>query len=850
MKNKPERRGKITRRKFVNIAASGSMGLAALPLAGFIPGLSPSWPANASQFRFHMIGHAHIDPVWLWPWTEGLSVVHSTFRSNLDRLKETPGACFISSSAQFYQWVSENDPEMLAEIRKRIDEGRWNIVGGWWVEPDVNIPSGESLIRQGLYGQLTLQRLLGRRAKVGFNPDSFGHAGTLPQILRSQGMQNYVFMRPGPNEKNIPADLFWWEGPDGSRVLTYRIQISYNDGASVRTRLERILAQSEGQPMKTFMAFYGAGDHGGGATKENLESIEELRSEKEAPAVYYSTPEKYFAEIRENRDLQLPVVHDDLQHHAPGCYTAESAIKKGNRQSETALTCAEKIASTGYWAWKCNYPAEQLSQAWKKVLFLQFHDSLAGTSLFEHSQAACEGYGYAISIANDITYAALQKLEWQVPAEDPASQYILVFNPHAWETTGIVSYDFNRGANHKSSRVEDESGKPLHHQWTAGSTETGSRKKLLVKTSIPPFGYRQIRLMDGENETTSGPVSAEDNTLENEFIRVRILKDGSVTMLDKETGKETFGADGGCRALIIDDPSDTWSHDVKSFSKIIGNFGNAATRILEPGPLRAIIRCVTTYGNSALTVDWTLVSGSRHLSAEVTLDWKEKLKMLKFSFPVNVQNPLATYETPYGFIERATNGDEDPGQRWIDLTGSRDGKAYGLTVFNDAKYGYSVHGNDMRLSVARSAVYAHHAPRVLDMNADHLWMDQGIQTFRMMLLPHNGTWKEASVPRHAEEFSIPALVIYQGIHPGKMPKSGSFMSIDAENIIVPAVKQAESGRDTIIRCLETHGSPATASLDIAFAGKKQPLTFRPYEIKTIRVNSTTGEVHEVNVLEE
>jgi alpha-mannosidase len=260
-------------------------------------------------------------------------------------MNETNDVTFISSSAQFYQWVSENDPSKLAEIKKRVDEGRWNIVGGWWIEPDVNIPCGESLVRQGLYGQMTLHKLLGHRAKVAFNPDSFGHTGTLPQIIKLQGMENYIFMRPASHEKSIPSDLFWWEGTDGTRVLTYRIQFSYNDNASVRSRIENILAQSENQPMKSYMAYYGAGDHGGGATKENIRSIEELMVERGAPSIFYSTPEKYFEEVRSCRNLNIPVYRGDLQHHAAGCYTAESAIKKGNRHSEAALITAEKLAA-------------------------------------------------------------------------------------------------------------------------------------------------------------------------------------------------------------------------------------------------------------------------------------------------------------------------------------------------------------------------------------------------------------------------------------------------------------------------------------------------------------------------
>lgn len=846
---------RISRRTFIRQTAAGAAFLAVTPvpklLAGDLRQATP-WPANASAFRFHMIGHAHIDPVWLWPWTEGVSIVHSTFQSALDRMNETPDFCFISSSAQFYHWVAQNDPGLMKKIRQRVEEGRWCLMGGWWVEPDVNIPGGEALVRQGLYGQLTFQKLFGRKALIAFNPDSFGHAGTLPQILKKQGMESYIFMRPGPHEKELPADLFWWEGADGTRVLTYRIQQSYNDSGVVRNRLERVLAQVQDQPVKSFMYYFGAGDHGGGATRENIRSIEALKAEKGAPAVFYSTPERYFKEIRADQNLSLEVVKDDLQHHAVGCYTAEWEIKKGNRQAETALVTAEKVAALGALAWGAHYPRQELTAAWQRVLFLQFHDSLAGTSLFDHSQTAREGYGFALDVAHQAAYLAIQKLEWQIAAEDPDSQYLVVFNPHAWDIRAQVEYDFNWGTQyHKTSRVDDENGNPLPHQWTGGSSETGTRRKLVVETAIPAMGYRQLRLWDGGDYHHQVTATAAENSLENELVRVTFSYDGSFGMVDKTTGEEVFaGGNSGCRAIVIDDPSDTWSHDIQRFSKEIGAFGNATLKILENGPLRATMRVMTTYGASTLTIDWTLYAGSRNLEARVMLDWHERLKMLKFSFPIDVEAPVPTYETPYGFIVREANGKEDPGQRWIDVTGRRTSGVFGLTVINDAKYGYSVQGNDLRISVARAAVFAHHNPKVLDMKNEYLWMDQGIQTFRMMVVPHRGSWQESGILRIAEAFSAPPLAIYQGIHGGTLPKSGSFLSVDSPNVIVTAVKQAESGSDLIVRCVELAGRDGTATLHVGFNGRQWRGRFTPFEIKTLRISSKSGATKEVNLLEE
>jgi len=255
-----------------------------------------------------------------------------------------------------------------------------------------------------------------------------------------------------------------------------------------------------------------------------------------------------------------------------------------------------------------------------------------------------------MDIAHQAIYTAVQKLEWQIAAEDPASQYILAFNPHAWDIKTNLEYDLNWDTRN-SSLAEDEKGNLLMHQWSAGTTRTGSRKGLIVRTSIPAMGYRQIRIKAGDTPELKPGVTAEKYTMENEYLKVSFSESGTIGITDKENGRELFtGGNTGCRAVIIDDPSDTWSHDVKTFSKEIGSFGNAAVRILESGPLRSIVRVTSTYGASALTIDWILYAGARSVELKVSLNWHEHLKMLKFSFPINVESPAATFETPYGFI--------------------------------------------------------------------------------------------------------------------------------------------------------------------------------------------------------
>jgi alpha-mannosidase len=812
------------------------------------------WPPDASQHKLYMVGNAHIDIPWLWPWPEAMAVGLSTFRAALDRMNEFPDFKFTASSAQLYEWAAAADPGMMAEIRKRVDEGRWDVVGGWWVEPDVNVPNGESLIRQGLYAERVFQHLLGRTTHVGYNPDSFGHPGTLPQILKLQGMHAYVFMRPGIHEKELPADVFWWQGADGTRILTYRIPGNYGITRDIEKAMHDYTKLRE--PTNSMMVFYGAGDHGGGPAKDTIHTILDVQKQPGAPKIIFSTPDHYFDDIGNGKDF--PVVDDDLQHHSVGCYTAVSEIKKDNRTTEMALMTAEKMAELANVLAGLPYPKSDFDASWKKVLLMQFHDSMAGTALPEHYAVSHNAYGFAREVADQAIYRSAEKIAWQIPTADPASEYVVVFNPHAWAANLNVQYDLDWGPKDlattlSNSRLEDEHGNAIPHQWVAGQTVAGNRRGLVFQAPVPAFGYRQFRVR--KLEPVAAPASnvqATEKGLENEHLRVTFADDGTISMFDKDAGVETFhGGAGGARAVVIDDPSDTWSHDVRSYTKEIGAFGSARFRVLENGPVRATLRVRTGYGASLMRTDWVLYAGARTLEANVSLDWHEHQKILKFSFPVNVQNPVPTYEIAYGFKVRKANGDEDPGQRWIDLSGDQNGKAYGLTVLNDAKYGYSVQDSDLRVSIVRGAAYAQHQPRKIDPNGEYIWQDQGIQTFRMVLAPHTGTWQDAGVVRMAEELTAPVPALYQGIHRGTRPQAASFLSMDVPNVVVSDVKQAEDGNDLIIRCYETAGRATKASLDLALVHRRWTGEFHPLEIKTLRVPLTqAGKIREVNALEQ
>jgi len=828
------------------LTVSGAVGTISA-LAQSVASDTPRWSSDAKTLRLHMIGNAHVDAPWLWPLSEANAVVHSTFRSALERMKEDPELTMTTSSSQFYEWVAASDPAMMDEIRAHVRTGRWNLVGGWWVEPDINIPSGESLIRQGLYGQQSLQRIFGRHATVGYNPDSFGHAGSLPQILKLQGLKQYVFMRPNAIEKpDITQNLFQWKGIDGTEVLTYRIPLFYDDPGNVRGHMERTVKALEGQPERTDMEFFGIGDHGGGPTKENIRSIRLIQKESGAPKIFYSTPEKYFSEVANDLPKNIQVYAGDLQHHSVGTYTAGSEIKKLNRKTEAALLTAEKFAALGSLAWGVTYPHDDLTKAWERVLLLQFHDSMAATTLPDHAVTARDGYGFAQDVATETLMTATQRLAWQVPTTDPDSKYLVVFNPHSWAAKQMVEYDMGWKRD-QATVVEDETGRALPFQFVDATAAVLDRLGLVAEVEVPAFGYRQIRMRKVTTQAAPQSVAhATSSSLENQNLRVDFLPGGGMHLRDKTNAKDVF-ASKGFAALVIDDPSDTWSHKVKTYDQQIGQFQRSGIKVVEDGPLRARVRESFTYEKSTMNIDWILYAGGHSVEARVELDWHEHLKLLKFSFPANVSAPKATYEVGYGAMERPTTGQEDPGQRWVDVGD----ESYGLALINDAKYGYSVNGGDLRLSVVRGAVFANHEPKELQPGVDYHWMDQGVQTFRMELLPHTGPWQKTDVVQRAAQLVTEVPIVYQGIHPGTRAGAASFVSIDSLSVIVEAVKAAEDGSGVILRCYESKGQSAHASLGLNFLAKPAQWQgrFHPYEIKTLHV-STSGEVREVNALEE
>ena len=804
-----------------------------------------------------MVGNAHLDPVWLWRWTEGYQEARATLASAVTLIEENPDYVFTLDQVCLLEWVEQSDPDLFERVGKCIQGGRLEVVGGWWVEPDCNLPAGEAFARQGLLAQRFLADHFGVTATVGCNVDPFGHNVMLPQILRLQGMDSYCFLRPGPHERRLPATAFWWEAPDGSRVLAYRIPHEYcGPSGDIGYHVEKSINQLS-TDMGDAMIFYGVGNHGGGPTRANLRSIADLNSKGQFGRLTLSTPARYFDHLRE-AGTGFPTWTGDLQMHSPGCYSANSRTKALNRRAEQALLAAERYATVSRHVAGTPYPAAELRHAWKQLLFNQFHDILPGSAIEGALEEASEQIGEVLSVAARVTNRSLQTIARDVEVGfEEDTQPVLVFNPHAWTVDAEVEVEtVIRGID---SHIVDAEGQVVPSQEIQAAatidiwSEQRTRRRLAFPVSIPPMGHRLYRLRGGDAPASVGEVRATGTSLDNGLVRLEI--DPSTGWLrsleDRRTGLDLLSGVTSQHTVVSEDSSDTWGHRIVSYVADGDPFTPTGGRLVEDGPLRATIEVESRLGDSRLIERFTLGAGDPAVRVRVRLDWHERLRLLKLRVPTALGDPTATYEVPYGHLVRPTDAVERPGQSWVDLSGSIRGRRAGLAIINDAKYAYDVTGSDIGITAARSPVFAWHDPKLLDAAASYAYQDQGRQSFSYLLLPHAGDWRAAGVVRRAAQLLMPPQVMFEHFHPGTLPTRASYLESDGPRVHVTAVKAAEDdSSQVIVRAVETAGEAGPGTIFLPLLGRDVTVDFGAYEIKTLLVTADpTIPVVETDLLE-
>ena len=813
--------------------------------------------------KIHLVGNAHLDPIWLWRWQEGCGEVLQTFRSAVDRIKEYKGFVFTCSSASYYKWVEEIDPALFEEIRKLVKKGKWVPVNGWWVQPDCNMPDAESFARQSLYSQLYYYEKFGTICKTGYNVDSFGHNAMLPQFLNQGGMKCYVMMRPDKNEnKEMPENLFWWDSADGSRVLTYRIPTGYGEsGINAINNAVSVMEERAEKSGHGMMLFYGVGNHGGGPTKGDIEHLINLMDDEGYEHLEFSSPDDFFSDICAGQ-LDVPEWKDEMQHHASGCYSATSLVKQLNRKAENWLKSAEKWNTVAATVSDLPAATKSFGDAWKEVCFNQFHDILCGCSIMEAYDDVRDSMGYAMHIAAKEENKALLKLAnyvdtWLDGVSDSKTcnerhhcrnldfpRPVIVFNPLSFEVeTPVRTY-------HPSSRVVDCDGNDVLFQNVRSSRSNDSHLDTEFIAKLPAFGYATYWLWHADSDVgvykmPETDLKLDGFTAENEYIRVTFdeTNGGISSIVNKVDGKEYLGGETCIPTVVDNSEPDTWAHNIFRFDKVIAPMQFRSIEVVENGAARIVIRVKHIYNNSYLTQDFILASKSKILRVKCKANWQEALTILKMPVTVNGNDPISTYEIPGGIIKRPCNGEEEPALTWGDVTA--DGK--GISLISDSKYSYDCSGNTLRLTLIRNSIFAdHYSDRPA---ADFNYTDEGVNRFEYALYPHNGDAENSDIQKIASLFNNRPVAVPVGYHKGSEPQKKSFISISKPNVSLLSFKFCEDGSgDWILRLAETEGKSVKCAIvcDLIDAGFYAD--FRKFEIKTFRVNKD-GYVRWTNFLE-
>lgn len=834
------------------------------------------------KIRIHAIGNAHIDPVWLWDWQEGCSETISTFRSAVERLKEYPDFIFTAGGAQHYKWVEELDPGLFREIKKYVRSGRWRIVNGWWVQPDCNIPSGESFVRQCLYGKRYFKDKFGIDVKTGYNVDSFGHNASLPQILSKAGFKYYVFFRPIKSEKDLPAPVFRWRSKDGSSILASRPMIPegkpivfYCTGPEeLKEVIDRTQSVLRKAGCEEGLFLYGVGNHGGGPTKKNIESIMEYNKTGGDAEIIFSSTDKFFRSAGMAKN-DPPLLEDELQRHAVGCYTAHSEIKKLNRMAENTVFTAELFGALAYKFLKYKYPGEELTECWHNILFNQFHDILAGSSVAKAYEQARDSYGGALHAARRVLDSSLRFIAGRepsakkIPSGDAGrtNGVINIFNPLSWKRSEYIKlhlfpYDWEA----KDFTIRDAKGNILPSQRVKGGSPLRPHA-LIYAGNIPPCGYKTVSWEPAPGKNTPGhsdsSLKITENLMENNFWVVKINNDtGYMESLYDKTHKVEVLNDNSNIPVIIEDPSDTWGKGMENYREEAGRFRKTKAVIEETGPLRAVLKITSTYNRSVLEQDIILYAHTDKIDFKTRLCWQEEHKMLKIRFALNLKNAKATASIPYGCIERKDiDGGEETAQAWLDISGkalNRDNESvnYGVGFINDSKYAYDLKDNILRLSILRSPLYAAGYWVTLEDNISYEFMDQGEHFFAYQLYPHKNSWNRTELVNRAYEFNIPPELItatYQ-YNPGSAKNNAdlSFIEIEPKTVMITTVKKCEKDGSLILRVLETAGKDTEAELKFSFIDCRKKFRIGHDEIKTFKFDLVKNKaaLRQVNLLEE
>lgn len=847
----------------------------------------------------HMIGQSHIDIAWLWPARETVRKASRTFATVDALMREYPQYRYAQSQPQLFAYLKDNDPELYERVKARIKEGRWELVGGMWVEPDLNLPSGESLMRQMLYGQRFYLEEFGQTSHIEWLPDTFGYCASLPQILRHGGIRYFMTTKLGWNDTNVfPYDLFHWVGIDGTPMLSY-----LNHGVNENTLPKDVHDHWQSYRQKAVhpeqMLLYGHGDGGGGVTREMLEYIDRSGLMVGQPAGEYSTAAAFFAGI-EAAEPQLPSWHGDLylELHR-GTYTTHGRNKRNNRKAEILYREAEvwntlaasSLAPSSLAAERQREVQSVLHDGWKLILLNQFHDIIPGSAITEAYETSEKEYAEIFAKGNSGLRQGLRALAGQIATAGEGKPYV-VFNSLGWTRDAVIEisgHGFGR-----SVATYDENGARLALDLQPGAG--GNAEAAWVRVpEVPAFGYKTIWLRSEADTLAGAPagraadggadkadkvdkadkadkadilaavgqilqekgLAAKERMFtdrwETDHYRLTFNERGEIVSLwDKAADREIVkpGEAANRFHFFHDRPTlwDAWDIDSRYEQQPAGQAKLLESRLVARGKVKDVLQFRWRIGQSDITQELILYHHDRRIDFKTKVNWNEAHKLLKVGFPIDVVTDKATYEIPFGALERVTHRNTSWEQAQYEVCGHRfvdvSERGYGVSLLNDCKYGYDVQGSIIRLSLLR-------APKWPDVTAD-----LGEHEFTYSLYPHLGDWQTAHTVRAAAELNVVPAALAEEAHPGTLPPAQSLIGFTGEHVVLDTVKPAEDGSGVILRLYESAGGRERVELSWnqpyssvyvsnALERELEPLAvdkgrirldLAPYEIKTIKIN--------------
>lgn len=827
--------------------------------------------------NLHLICNAHIDPVWLWEIEEGVAETLSTYRVAADFCDDYDGFIFCHNEAMLYEWVEQNDPALFSRIQRLVKEGKWHIMGGWYLQPDCNLPSGESFVRQILAGKYYFLDKFGVEPHTAINFDAFGHTRGLVSIMKKAGYDSYIFCRPEPDMISLPAEDFNWVGFDGEKIACHRAYNSYESHrGEADEKIKGWMEQNRGK--KVGMVLWGIGDHGGGPSRIDYEKIAALNEAEKEFDLHHSTPEAYFDELKKIGE-PLPDYTGLMNPRYTGCYTTMSRIKKVHRKLENELYMTEKMAAHAALAGVAEYPSDVILRATKDLLMVEFHDILPGSAIEPVGAYATALAGHGLTELRNVKIKSFLALCSDKAKAADGTIPVFVYNPHPYEVDEVVEVEYQLPDQNKNRELyamphvySDGVEIPSQREHEISNFNVDWRVKSVFSAKLPAGSMKRydIRIelikTPEERKKTSGDIHFVTDDID-------VVISARTGLISKYAvhGDDILKA-GAFEPLAVKDDENSWSHKEKSFRIIKGGFSlmtdkraaefcgiidgtPSAVRVIEDGDVRTVVEALYEYGSSQICRRYILPKHGTAITIRDKVYWNEKMTMLKLAIPTTLGNCAFIGQQAYGSETLKTDGDEMVSQKWNMLVGEKNA----LTVINDGTHGSDCRDGELRITLLRSPGYSAgksdfsvRKPYIMEQDRFSPFIDQGEHDFTFVVNAGEKAERAEKIERESDAFAQAPMALSFfpiGCDVSKENSIKPFASLSDDVVTLAVFKKAEKSDDSVIRLFNPTDKVRTTVLKFPSIGFEGEYTLGAYELKTLVLNTKTEQVYEADLME-